>query len=227
MILQRLFGKYITKKTGSYTVYLRKGTVDQEVYEYVFSQQYHRPVHLLRDSPVILDLGTNIGLSVVDLKLVYPDARIYGFEMDKNNYEVAQKNCSTIPAVHISNKAIWKSNGMMSYQKAGNDDAYKLDPSVANGKNEISVETITIDKIIAENNIDFVDFVKMDIEGAELEIFEAPLDWLNKVGEIKIEVHYDKSRFDFFIQKLQQYGFTAQVDTHHWSTVIGYRKHES
>jgi FkbM family methyltransferase len=223
MLFEKIFGKYIVRKPGGQKVYLRKGKIDMEVYDYVFAQKYHRPYREHGAAPVILDLGTNIGLSIVDLKLQYPSSVIYGFEMDKENHELAVKNCKGLEGVTIEHKAIWNERTNMSYRKSGLDDAYKLDQAAGSGTNDVLVETITIPGIIEKYQLREIDYVKMDIEGAELQIFQANLDWLKIVKEIKVEVHYDKSQFAFFSGKLQAFGFTVIEDSHHWSTLIAYK----
>jgi len=44
-----------------------------------------------RSNPVVLDCGSNIGLSVLYFKSIYPDATIYAFEPDNSNFEILEK----------------------------------------------------------------------------------------------------------------------------------------
>lgn len=216
--------KFVHKKVSGRTIYLRKKSVDSEVFDYVFVEKYHRPFKEVGNpSPVILDLGTNVGLTVVDFKMLYPGAKIYAYEMDKENYDMAVKNCDGLQDVFLFNKAVWVNSGFVEYDKNVNDDAYKIDVSSGNSGNKIQVATISIDDIIAKNNLTVIDYVKMDIEGAEYEIFQQETNWLKLTREIKIEVHYGADIFEFIQGRLQHYGFTTVKDTHHWSTLIGYR----
>lgn len=217
--------KYKTVNVGGNRIFLRKKSVDQEVFDYVFKDKYHHPhIGLVSPTPVILDLGANIGLTAVDYQLLYPGSTIYSYEMDIDNYELACKNCAPYKSIHLFNKAVWYEQGVFTYNKAVNADAYKLESIDKGSGTACEVSTISINSIIEENKIKWVDFVKLDIEGAEYEIFQKDLSWLNKVGQTKIEVHYGEEVFSEIQRKLTEYGFETLKDTHHWSTIIAYRK---
>ncbi len=219
-----LFGKYEKKNVASHSFLLRRKSIDSEVFDYVFNEKYHRPYKQLGERPIILDLGTNIGLSIIDFKILAPDSIIYGFEMDNDNYKLACKNTMGLTDVFIFNKAVWFEGTTFTYTKNGNFDAYKLGVDNSVRGREVTVSTISIDQIIRDNKLTYIDYVKMDIEGAELEVFEASVNWLKIVKEIKIEVHYPDEKFDFFFRKLKEFGFTVLKDTHHWSTIIAHRE---
>jgi FkbM family methyltransferase len=51
------------------------------------------------------------------------------------------------------------------------------------------VEASTLDKILSDHKIDVVDILKIDIEGAEKEVFENSAAWIDRVGVIVIELH--------------------------------------
>ena len=51
------------------------------------------------------------------------------------------------------------------------------------------VEAISINDFLAQHQIDTIDLLKIDIEGAELPLFSRNLDWLNKTKIIIVEIH--------------------------------------
>lgn len=218
------FNRYLKKRAGDRTMLLRKYSIDAEVFDYVFVEKYHRPDRTIASaSPVILDLGVNIGLSAVDLKQAYPQATVYGYELDRDNFRLAEKNCRGLRGVHLYNKAVWKDSRGIKYKKSGQADAYKVDSGVS-GQEMVEAPSISMGDIISEHGLSKVDYVKMDIEGAEYEVFQNDLGWLDITEQIKIEVHYDADMFRFFEDKLREKGFEAVKDTHHWTTLIGYKK---
>ncbi len=221
-VLKNIFsGKYIVKQHEGRSVYLRKNNVDNEVFDYVFKDKYHRPDHPLKSNcPVILDLGVNIGLSVVDFKLLYPSAIVYGYELDKDNAEMAIKNTAGLPDVYIYNQGIWHEKKMVGIS-GKNADAFTIDEKKDQGEH---VMTTTLHDVISDHGLKKIDYIKMDIEGAEHEIFQHDLDWLDITGQIKVEVHNGQAIFDFITSKLDEKGFITEKDTHHWSTIIGYKK---
>jgi hypothetical protein len=67
-----------------------------------------------------------------------------------------------------------------------------------------------------------IDFLKMDIEGAEKRVLREHTDWASRVRCLKVECHDDYSREDC-IRDLQRLGFQGEIDPSHWSCVIGNR----
>jgi FkbM family methyltransferase len=214
--------KYYMKEYEGRDIWLRNNNIDNQVYDYVFSDKYHRPDRpLISNPPVILDLGVNIGLTIVDFKNLYPAAIIYGYELDKDNAAMAWKNTAGLHDVFIFNQGVWHTKQLVSI--AGSDpDALKIDEPKSNGHNLVS--TLTMNDIVAEHKLHHIDYIKMDIEGAEYEVFQKDLQWLDITDQIKVEIHNGREPFDFIRAKLDQAGFITAKDTHHWSTIIGYKK---
>jgi FkbM family methyltransferase len=198
----------------------RKETTDLEVFEYVFFRKYHRPDWKLKSEPIILDLGSNVGYSIIHLNRVYPKAKIFGVEMDKQNFEIAKKNLEFINNVDIMNAAIWITNGIVTYDANSNCDAFKIEKSSV--RELKSVKSITLSSFFELHELNIIDYVKMDIEGAEKTIFNENCDWLKKVRSLKIEYH-DESTYSLITEKLAFYQFKVWKDSKHWSTICAVR----
>jgi FkbM family methyltransferase len=221
-----LAGKYETLSHRGRKVRVRSGeSVDREVFEYVFEKGYHRPHRKLRDDAVILDLGCNIGFSVVDLKMEYPAAKVFAVEMDADNFKLAQENVSGLADVVVYNYAIWESDGVVRYLDSDNVDAYHVEADTTGSSKGkfVEVNGISLNTLLAKIGQPAIDYVKMDIEGAERNVFNADLSWLDLVKEIKIEIHKAED-FEPIESILKQRGFTTLKDTNHWSTIIAFLK---
>jgi hypothetical protein len=48
---------------------------------------------------------------------------------------------------------------------------------------------MTVDTIMKEQGIDHIDILKIDIEGAEREVFRDPSSWIGKVDALIVELH--------------------------------------
>lgn len=202
---------------------IRKNFIDKEVVGYVFADQYHLPPKevSLPENPVILDLGSNIGLTIVHLKQVYPRATIYAYEMNTDNYWLAKYNTKSYNDVHVHNQAIWIENTTVSYNPSSDFDAYSLKEK-ADGDNSIKIKSTTISTIIETYNLTKIDFIKMDIEGAEEDILKnEDLSWLKIVNALNIEMHLDENEsVEPYLKILEKHGFKAWKDIKHWSSIM-------
>jgi len=215
-----------------YKIFIRRNSAtDKMVLKYVFHKKngwFHMPpsTFQLPGNSTIVDLGSNIGLTIVHFKNQYPSAKVIGYEMDTDNFNLAIKNCGQYKNVFLNNEAVWVKPGSVSYLKEQPNDAFSIDTSEKKGIQKMNkVNSITIAGIIAQYNISKIDYLKMDIEGAEKNIFkENDLSWLNYVDFINMEIHHENEMpLEEYIRILKSNGFNAWKDTRHWSAVLAQR----
>lgn len=217
------------RQLGGRSIRLRTGTSDHSTLLPVFKDTYHSaPASLPGKSSVILDLGCNAGYTTAHLASLYPGARIIGVEMDVGNYELAKSNVAGLENCRILNLAIAAADGTVSYRPDVEAVAYRIDRNAAHtdGSGEISVKAVRIDTLMRDLKIESVDYVKMDIEGEEVEIFdgsEESLRWLDHTVCLNVEVHTGDGALRKIIGKLEDRGFTAWKDKNHWAAVLATR----
>lgn len=159
---------------------------------------------------VIIDAGANISLFS---QYATPMAKIiYSIEPSEEHFECIlkaksfNKNDKIFPVkVALSNK-----NGIAKLYHSSNTTAYSLNSANAEGDPE-EVETITLDKFFEENKIEHVDFMKVDIEGAEAEVFGSEgFDKVkDKIDVIMGEFHqWNNLNPDLFASYFRDRGFT-------------------
>lgn len=152
-------------------------------------QEYALP--LKNFSPkLILDCGGNIGCAAVYFANVYPNSKIYSIEPEKNNFKLLKYNTSQYKNITPINSAVWDKEtfirvedkgygtwGFMTFETAKDDPA--------------AFTTVTVSKLLKESGCNEIDLLKVDIEGAEKEVFGAVDvdEWLSKVNVITIELH--------------------------------------
>jgi FkbM family methyltransferase len=135
--------------------------------------------------PLIIDCGANIGLSVFFFKRYYPKSRIIAFEPDPNIFKVLETNVKelNLSNVELHQKAIWTENGSLSFQIEGGFSGRI--PKEGDVANIISVPSIRLNDLLEQK----VDFLKIDIEGAEYEVLNDIQHKLKNVENIFIEYH--------------------------------------
>lgn len=165
-------------------VWVRPGTSDMAIYDQIVLHPY-----LPRDRRfmTIIDCGSNIGLTVRYLAAAYPEARIVGVEPDDANFAMLQRNCEGLPNISCVKAGIWPVGGTIHLQKSG------LGPSgfrTIDGAGDAIVEAVTVPQLMDRFGMERVSLLKIDIEGAELELFSgADNAWIERVDAISIELH--------------------------------------
>jgi FkbM family methyltransferase len=193
-------------------VVLRPGTTDEQVFYETFVKQFHVPPEEIQPKTV-LDLGCNIGLTVAHYEVLWPRADIVGVDLDDENCEVSRRNCRR---ARIINAAVSGRSGLRMYSGA-EAWGFRLDPL-----GDRPVEARTLEELTG-CFADDVDFVKMDIEGAEWEVVAGPGSWPERVGSMLVEIHDTEGRrqegIDEMMRFLRSKGFTCRPHDIHWSAV--------
>ncbi len=200
---------------GNEEVWCRPGTKDAVVLWATFHGRHHLPPARLRPECAILDLGANVGYTPRHFARLYPQARIVAVEMDGGNCLMASRNLERVgERCVLVNAAVWSSDGEVRY--AGpNEESYRvLDRGEAGGSAVRSVPSRTVQTILDGNGMDIVDYLKMDVEGAESEILRGNIEWTRRVMSMKIEIHRPEE-LDPLSRVLSEAGYLCRRDESH------------
>jgi len=144
----------------------------------------------------IIDLGANLGIISILLSKKFPFTKIYSFEASPINYQnliknIQDNNCSNIQAFNL---AVWSdSNSIIqiptSPTNSGGSSIYYKDEFFK--QYPVSqVQTISLEDILDQHDISSCKLMKIDVEGAEYEIFRTfPISRINVIKNIGIEFH--------------------------------------
>jgi FkbM family methyltransferase len=162
-------------------VFLRPRTSDKAVYEDIFLNFSYDVVEGAPE--LIVDAGGHIGLATAYLANKFPAARIVVIEPDEGNFAMLVKNTARFPNVSRVKGGLWGSNAKLRIQ---NPDASPWAFNLSEGG---GVEGLTIPDVLRIAGKDRIDVLKIDIEGAEIEVLSTSSSWIDRVGTIMIELH--------------------------------------
>ena len=208
--LNRSYSSLLTVSSPvcSSPIYLRRMGSDSAVFNQIFIKQQYVPQSSLHNTwlhqkfreaiqigrtPVILDLGANIGLAARWFESQFPEAVIYSVEPDANNFAILKNNVmghSNIVPLHA---AVWSHEGQLRVLNRGKEawavQVAESDRAEPFRNNDESVQGLSISELLGQFHIDQVFIVKIDVEGAETAIFSGNTDWLARTSALIIELH--------------------------------------
>lgn len=216
-------------------VILRKNTLDKFIADEIFNHkcydismknsrmyQDYAEEYDVRLPQNIIDAGGNIGLASIFYANLYPKAQIVSVEPEEDNFCLLYENTKYYPNIKIVNGAVWDKNTdlvISNREEVIWDDGTKNAGKFRVGKEEITgerkVPAFTIDHIIKKYNMDMVDILKMDVEGAEREIFNGDFEkWLPDIRILLLEHHdfYKYGATKAVFKAISNYNFTYMHD---------------
>lgn len=145
---------------------------NEALYLIVNDLNYYQHFYKVKPRDVVIDAGANCGhLTVLFSKLVGEKGKVFAFEPDKFNIEKIWKNIQLNqdlhPNIKIEDVLLWDKNELIDFYEAGtvgSSAVWKPDTEHC-----VKKQAVTIDGWVKNNTIDKLDFIKMDIEGAEIE----------------------------------------------------------
>ena len=139
-------------------------------------------------TPLIVDAGANIGMSTVWLAERYPDARIFAIEPDNANYDLLAANTAVYgERVTAFNGGIWPEAGRLEIENP-DAGAQHFRTRETSGPSAGGVEAVTVPNILKRTGAEAILYMKVDIEGAQKELFARNTDWVAKAHLISIEL---------------------------------------
>jgi FkbM family methyltransferase len=168
---------------GNKTWYINTPELTHSLSELFFEEIYK--FKATRSDVRIIDCGSHIGLSILYFKKLYANAIITGFEPDNQNYDLLNKNIAEwgYTSIDIHKAAIWTSNGLVNFTQTGGmgSQITQNEPEMQDGQ----TKSVRLRDLLTGP----VDFLKMDIEGAEYNVLMDCAEQLKMVSNLFIEYH--------------------------------------
>jgi len=184
------------------------------LFEEIFIRQQYYFV-AKQKKPLIFDCGANVGLSILYFKIIYPGAQIFAFEPDFETYTKLKTNIegSNLKNVTLFCEAISGRAGLAYFYGDPNSLNCSLERNRGGSGEKRKVSTIPLSAYVNSK----VDFLKMDIEGAELSVFKElkKRDKLALVNSGVVEYHHHiekgNDNLGSFLFIFEEAGFGYQI----------------
>jgi FkbM family methyltransferase len=167
----------------------------------------------VEEGDVVIDIGFNYG--VFALRALYKGAsKIIGFEPNIDVYNVCQKVYTDKDRVEVFKFAVGGKNEKLTFKVGKSSLTSSTYGDVEDFLTSYDVYSINLVDFLFFNGIEKVDFLKIDCEGSEYDIFESiPDSVLSQIKKIHVEFHYNTDRrVDTIIDKLNRNGFEWKFD---------------
>lgn len=198
--------------------------------EIVFDRVYDVVTDKIQNCKYVIDLGANIGLASRLFAARYPACRILAVEPHLENYKLLEKNLSELVRVgrcRTVRAAVWDRNSRLAVAAPpeGEDCYYGMFVYETLEEGVQVVDALTMTELIEQSGFPVVDLLKVDIEGAEVNLFRGELSWLPQIHTIAIEFHGDSRERSGFDAIMEHHGF--QIDDSNPHTVIAIQRESS
>jgi FkbM family methyltransferase len=155
----------------------------------------------LRPDPgdVVLDVGASIGgVSISYSKMVGKDGVVIAVEPEPRSLSVLQKIIreNNLRNIKVIGKAAWNRKEILKFYLREGFGRHSL--VYNSGEEFIMVKADTLDNILSDVGIRKIDFVKIDVEGAELEVLEGMEEILNSVKKIIVAAYHERNEMKTF-----------------------------
>lgn len=188
--------------TRAQTVHYRFGTSDEDVIWQIFGggdydltrlrrfndiRRFVDQRHAAGQRPLIIDAGANIGISALFFALTFPTARVVAIEPEAANFALLERNTQGL-GVHCLRAALASQPGHVTIRDGGEGAwSFRTEKAAADD----GIPCLTVNDLFAQHlDADAFPFlVKIDIEGAEADVFSHNTQWVARTPVLITELH--------------------------------------
>ncbi len=218
--INKLNKKNYVRILGMKFSYLNKVSVISMLYDLFCSGTYYFKSE--NSKPIIIDIGANLGDSILYFKWIYPKSVIHAFEPNVKAFNVLQKNVTENKFVNVylynvglgkknQKKKLFSNKDETFYTSSLLRESFKLNQELIS--NTVEIKNLTKMKILEK--YDQIDLIKMDVEGSEREILSSLSDVLKKTRNVILEYHMvddmKNNSFDEIVRSLTVNNFEVNI----------------
>lgn len=170
---------------------------------------------IVRPGAIVIDIGAHVGyFTRLFSSLVGESGKVYGFEADGENYHLLKKNTAWCRNVTLIQKAVSNADGSIDFYHIENSTGCHSTVRPDIPARKTSVPAVSIDSFVHGNNIQRVDVIKMDIEGAEPLALQGMRAMIKANPELQLVTEFNSSALSqggtdpiVYLRELESCGF--------------------
>lgn len=202
-----------------YPYYMRMRDIEG-VYQFILGKYQDGEVQV-PPGGVVIEAGAHVGEFTAAAARIA--SRVYSFDPDPQVQKSLRLNTEQFPNVEIIQAALGDANGEADFYLATAEaDSSLLMPPKPTGK--VVVPVLTLENFLRERQIDSVDFLKVEAEGAEPEILQGCGDALKRIRQVAMDCgpeRYGQPTFDECEEILGRAGFKTWRGNGPFHTLFG------
>lgn len=169
---------------------VRLFTSDMWVFKQILLEEQYADALPTKSDAFVIDLGGNIGAYAALVLSRRPDARVVCVEPDPNNAAIARRNLAPYGSrAEVLATAIWNEPVPLRIESEGVGKEWAVRVRPCRDGERPDVTAVTIGEILEREGRDRIDVLKVDIEGAEEQLFAGTPSWIDAVELYAIELH--------------------------------------
>ena len=150
-------------------------------------QSYYQSIVHSGGTPLIVDLGANIGVASTYFNIKFPNAKVIGLEPSETNASLARANVVKLPDAQIFWAAASSEDGQVHLLDVGlGNNAFR---TFGLGEPIGKIQSRSVPSLLAQYSSMPPFIIKIDIEGFESTLFEENTSWIDSFKVIAIEIH--------------------------------------
>lgn len=182
---------------------------DAGIFVEIFQDNVYEQVWQPQLGDTVIDIGAYVGMFTVKAsEAVGNTGQVIAVEPCPETFRMLKDNCAECRNVRLVKVAIMNQVGLSRLYYLKSAAANSL---VAQRGKYVEVETITLDRLVKRLNLNKVDFIKIDAEGAGLDILEGATETLRKGTRLVIAAYHDakdgKREIDVVVKFLKDAGY--------------------
>ena len=200
-------GAIVSKGTSTCASALMRG------YEQLVTKLFKQEI---KQGMIVVDIGAHIGyFTLLAAKLVGEKGKVFAFEPDPDNYSLLIRNINVNGhdnAIPIQKAVSNKTGQVRLFLDGCSPSCHSLYENHSQRGKFVNVDSITLDEFFEEDSQ--IDFIKMDIEGAEMAALQGMDNLIKKSGNLKLVTEFNPNFLERagyspgeFLGKLTEYGF--------------------